>query len=97
VADADEALGEDVEEEAAKELLDGELQELDPISVRVVAVTQCDAVSLHAEDPAVRTRRKNKRLVPALCRPVSSVLSISPGDSLPSNGGDFKRAGGRRE
>jgi hypothetical protein len=48
VADADEAVGEDVEEEAAEELVDRYLQDLDPISVGVVAVAQRNLVSFDA-------------------------------------------------
>ena len=56
VADADEAFGKDVEEEATEELVDGDVEDLDSMTVGVVPVAECDAVILHPQDPAVRER-----------------------------------------
>ena len=52
MADADEAVGNDVEQEATEELVDGEVQDLDPIAVGVVAPAKAD-VSVGEVDQTV--------------------------------------------
>src|SRR5712691_5211323 len=56
IADADEAAGDDVEQEAAKELFGLELHDLHAITVGVVAPAEADAAVGEGEEPVVGDR-----------------------------------------
>jgi len=56
MADADEAGRDDVEEEAAEELVDGEGQDLHAVAVGVVAPAEADAAITDPDQPVVRNR-----------------------------------------
>jgi hypothetical protein len=56
VADADEVLREDVQQEAPDELVDGEFEDLPTVAVGGVAVAEDDAMLIGAQDSPVRER-----------------------------------------
>ncbi len=56
MADADEALREDVQQEAPDERVDGELEDLQTVAVGVVAVAEGDAMLIGAQDSPIRER-----------------------------------------
>ena len=93
VADADEALGKDVEQEAAEELVDGEREDLGPGAVGVVAVAEGDLIGLDAENPAVR-ERDAMRVAPEVPEHAlgsrKGDLNLLVSDALPGPGARYE-------
>ena len=56
MANADEAVGDDVEQEAAEELVDLELHDLDAVAVGIVAPAEADAALGEGDEPIVGER-----------------------------------------